>query len=226
MSENNSNVEDEKNLRLVDPVLPIPATVTIEGSLAWPKIWGVIFSIYWIYVTIRWGVRPGYAMQLGLFVILTFGVYKSSRVCSVLLAILVAKSLAEEIFHSGIKLSQLYELVALYMIIQGTVAMFRGRLSNVIPYTETTSADIHNRNVGDLIGWFIIWYLVFTFVGGIFMGAIIATQTHFQHDARDAINKLHGPILFVSSFFLSAALTIIGKLPGTKKISTARTGSD
>lgn len=74
------------------------------------------------------------------------------------------------------------------------------------------------RSVGKLIGWAVVWMLVF-WVGSLLLAGMIAGVLN-PHDASAAGGRageaLSGLFLIIS-LCLSVWLTIIGKLPGTRK---------
>jgi hypothetical protein len=74
------------------------------------------------------------------------------------------------------------------------------------------------RSTGKLIGWAIVWLIVFWF-GSLFIAGAIAGVLNPQdaHNAGAHVGQVLSGPLFLISLCASVVLTIFGKLPGTKK---------
>ena len=90
------------------------------------------------------------------------------------------------------------------------------------PQAIPTAVD-STRSVGKLIGWAIVWTLVF-WAGSLLLVGMVAGTLNPQ-DASAAGGRageaLAGPS-FLISLCLSVGLTVVGKLPGTRKPKVPR----
>jgi hypothetical protein len=79
------------------------------------------------------------------------------------------------------------------------------------------------RNPWALIGWCVVWWLVF-WTGGLFIVGFVAGASHPGHGAeagRAAGQTWTAPV-FLLSLILSIVLTVLGVMPGTRHRSGAR----
>jgi len=74
------------------------------------------------------------------------------------------------------------------------------------------------RSLGKLIGWAFVWTAVF-WVGALFIAGFVAGALNPEdaHAAGARAGQLLGGPLFFIALCIAVGLTVIGKLPGTKK---------
>ena len=89
------------------------------------------------------------------------------------------------------------------------------------PQAVPAAAD-GKRSIGKLIGWGLVWTFVFwtgsLFIAGMIVGALNPDDAYA---AGGRAGETLGGVFFLLAVGVSVALTVAGKLPGTKKPSSA-----